>query len=176
MVTAAPAGGRPDTTDLERARAAAASVVDPELPMLTIADLGVLRSVEVEDGGRVVVTVTPTYTGCPAMATIKADVRLALAAAGLAEVEVRTALTPAWTTDWLTDRARELLGEHGIAPPGRHAPGPVDLPLLSAPAQARCPRCGSTTTREVSRFGPTPCTAQHVCGSCGEPFERMKDL
>ena len=164
------------TVDVDRAWAAVAAVPDPELPMLTIADLGVLRAVATE-GDRVVVTLTPTYTGCPALATMKADCRLALAAAGFEDTEVRTALAPAWTTDWVTDHAREVLREHGIAPPGRSAvTGPVDLPLLPPPVAVRCPRCGSSETREVSRFGPTACTAQHVCRSCAEPFERMKEL
>jgi ring-1,2-phenylacetyl-CoA epoxidase subunit PaaD len=167
--------GRSTPADLDRAHDAAAAVLDPELPMLTLADLGVLRSVTA-DGDRLVVTLTPTYTGCPALATMRADVRIALQAAGFADVDVRTALTPAWTTDWLTDHAREVLREHGIAPPGRHAAGPVELPLLAAAPTTRCPRCGSTSTRETSRFGPTPCTAQHVCASCAEPFERMKEL
>ena len=170
------AGQQLASADVERARAAAAAVRDPELPMLTIADLGVLRSV-VTEGDRVVITLTPTYTGCPALATMKADVRLALAAAGFEDTEVRVALAPAWTTDWIADRARDVLREHGIAPPGRAArPGPVDLPLLTPLTAVRCPRCGSSETRELSRFGPTPCTAQHVCRSCAEPFERMKEL
>lgn len=169
------APGTLTAADLERARGAAARVVDPELPMLTLADLGVLRSVTAR-GGCVEVTLTPTYTGCPALATMKADVRLALASAGFDEVVVHTALAPAWTTDWLTDRARQVLREHGIAPPARHAAEVVDLPLLAGPPTVRCPRCDSAGTRELSRFGPTPCTAEHACSSCGEPFERMKEL
>lgn len=158
----------------DRAELAVSSVVDPELPMLTLADLGVLRSVAME-GEQVVVTLTPTYTGCPAMATMKADVRLALAAEGFADVEVRTVLAPAWTTDWITERGRRALAEHGIVPPGP-APRSVDLPLLSAPPRPRCPQCDAAATREVSRFGAMPCTAQHVCEECGEPFERVKEL
>lgn len=163
-------------TDLARAREVAGAVVDPELPMLTLADLGVLREVTVQDG-TVVVTLTPTYTGCPALATMKADVRLALAEAGFAASEVRVALTPAWSTDWISARGRAALQVHGIAPPGPvpHA-GPTDLVLRPAPPAPTCPRCGSAATREVSRFGPTACTAQHVCGACGEPFEKVKEL
>ena len=162
-------------TDLERARSAAASVVDPELPMLTLADLGVLRSVEREEG-RVVVTITPTYTGCPAMVTMKADLRLALAAAGFADAEVRTTLSPAWTTDWITEDGRRALLEHGIAPPGTTRPRTVGLQLLSRPPDPACPRCGSTETRVVSRFGASACTSQHVCAGCGEPFDKVKEL
>jgi ring-1,2-phenylacetyl-CoA epoxidase subunit PaaD len=123
---------------------------------------------------RVQVTLTPTYTGCPALATMKADLRLALAAAGFRDVEIRVALSPAWTTDWISERGRRALREHGIAPPG--PVGPVPLRLLERPPPPACPRCGSTETREVSRFGASPCTAQHVCRSCAEPFDRMKEL
>jgi ring-1,2-phenylacetyl-CoA epoxidase subunit PaaD len=166
----------PTTVDeLARASEAAGSVVDPELPMLTLADLGVLRSVEHRDG-RVVVTITPTYTGCPALTTMKVDLRLALAAAGFPDAEIRTVLAPAWTTDWITDRGRQALREHGIAPPGQLGHGPVALRLLERRPDPACPRCGSTDTREVSRFGASPCTSQHVCRSCAEPFDRVKEL
>jgi len=160
------------TDEVELARTAAAAVVDPELPMLTLRDLGVLRSVDLEDG-RVVVTVTPTYSGCPALATMKADLRLALAAAGFADAEIRTVLAPAWTTDWITAEGRQALLAHGIAPPG---PRPVTLRLLESPPDPACPRCGSAATRTVSRFGASPCTSQHVCESCAEPFDKVKEL
>lgn len=159
-----------------RARAAAGAVVDPELPMLTLADLGVLRDVTVE-GDTVVVTLTPTYTGCPALTTMKADVRLALADAGFPDSEVRVSLSPAWSTDWISERGRAALQVHGIAPPAPVARGGrTDLVLLPSPPVPTCPRCGSSATREVSRFGPTACTAQHVCADCGEPFEKVKEL
>jgi ring-1,2-phenylacetyl-CoA epoxidase subunit PaaD len=166
-----------DGEELERARSAAAAVVDPELPMLTLADLGVLRSVELEDD-RVVVTVTPTYTGCPATATIRADLRLALAGAGFKDVDVRTTLTPAWSTDWITEAGRAALQQHGIAPPGaaRRARGPVALELLAAPPRVTCPRCGSEETGLVSRFGASACTSHHVCRACREPFDKVKEL
>jgi ring-1,2-phenylacetyl-CoA epoxidase subunit PaaD len=160
---------------IARAQKAAGAVVDPELPMLTLADLGVLRSVELLDG-RLVVTITPTYTGCPAMATMRADLRLALAAAGFPEAEVRTTLAPAWTTDWITEQGRRALHEHGIAPPGPAGPRPVALQLLERPSDPTCPRCGSTDTRVVSRFGASPCTSQHTCRSCAEPFDKVKEL
>jgi ring-1,2-phenylacetyl-CoA epoxidase subunit PaaD len=165
------------TAPVETARAVAEQVVDPEMPMLTLADLGVLRDVEVSEG-RVTVTVTPTYSGCPAMATIRADLAVALRRAGFEEVDIRTALTPAWTTDWISERGRNALREHGIAPPGavrRHGGGPVELVLLEPPAP-ECPRCGSGSTREVSRFGASSCTSLHVCGSCAEPFDKVKEL
>jgi ring-1,2-phenylacetyl-CoA epoxidase subunit PaaD len=158
----------------ERAHEVAAGVVDPELPMLTLADLGVLRAVEVE-GERVVVTITPTYTGCPAMATMKADLRVALARAGFPDVELRTALAPAWSTDWISERGLQVLREHGIAPPSPTR-GRTDLVLVPTPSAATCPRCGSSATREVSRFGASACTSLHVCGACAEPFDKVKEL
>lgn len=143
-----------------------AAVPDPELPFLTIGDLGILRSVEV-DGRRVQVRVTPTYSGCPAVDAIVEDVRRVLADAGY-EPEVETVLAPAWTTDWLTEHGRQALAEHGVAPPGR---GPV-LVALSAPVL--CPRCGSGDTEELSRFGATACKALWRCRACREPFEHFK--
>jgi ring-1,2-phenylacetyl-CoA epoxidase subunit PaaD len=164
-----------DDATMERAQAAAAAVVDPELPMLTLADLGVLRSVEL-DGSRVVVTITPTYSGCPALATMRVDLRLALAAAGFPDAEIRTTLTPAWSTDLISDDGRRALHEHGIAAPGPAPRRTVALQLLDRPPDPSCPRCGSTETRVVSLFGASPCTSQHVCRSCGEPFDKVKEL
>ena len=125
------------------AREVVATVVDPEMPMLTLDDLGVVRDVEVSDGG-VTVTITPTYSGCPALAEMRADLRAALAEAGYGCVEVRTVLSPAWSTDWISARGRRTLAEHGIAPPGKAPVGPV--PLLAPSVAVRCPRCGSPAT------------------------------
>jgi len=148
-----------------------ASVVDPEIPVLTIADLGVLRDVAEEDG-RVTVTITPTYSGCPAMETIRADIETALHGAGYADVVVRTVLAPAWTTDWISDAGREKLARFGIAPPqARTADGPVLLAI-----GVRCPQCGSPDTRLVSRFGSTSCKALRVCNACREPFDHFKTI
>ena len=161
-----------------RARAVAEAVADPEMPMVTLGDLGVLRDVAIQDG-RVVVTLTPTYLGCPAMETIKADVRIALTRAGFAEVELRITLSPAWSTDWITERGRQALREHGIAPPERPAaagPEPVALLLTTRRASATCPRCGSDSTRELSRFGSRPCASLHLCLACAEPFDKVKEL
>lgn len=164
-----------DVIRSERAiRAAVEAVADPELPLITIADLGILREVEIADtagGTHVTVTITPTYSGCPAMETIGADVRAAATAAGATDVEVRTVLAPAWTTDWITEHGRATLAENGIAPPGPvpAVGGPVGLTLT-----VRCPQCGSPDTRELSRFSGTACKALHACNACKEPFERMK--
>lgn len=155
-----------------------AQVADPEMPMLTLVDLGVVRSVTEGDSvDGVVVTLTPTYSGCPAVEVMREDVAARLHAAGYERVEVRTVLSPAWSTDWITDEGRAKLAAHGIAPPGpavRHA-GPVPL-TLGPPRGVRCPQCGSPDTVELSHFGPTPCTALRRCRACAEPFQEMKAL
>ncbi len=160
------------------ARDAVAAVVDPEMPMLTLDDLGIIRSVEQSDG-TVVVTITPTYSGCPAIEAMRADIHRALRAAGYPTVRVRTVLAPAWSTDWISDAGRRKLAEAGIAPPGR-AParpaGPIPLTLGAPPSPVRCPRCGAPATDELSRFGPTACTALRRCPACREPFEHMKEI
>lgn len=163
------------TANIELARRVAASVTDPELPMLTLADLGVLRDVSL-DGEVVVVTITPTYTGCPAVATMRADLLVALRRAGFEGV-VRTALAPAWTSDWITGRGLEALSAHGISPPSptRDA-GPVDLVLGPPTPRLTCPRCGSRETTELSRFGSTPCKSLHTCGACAETFDHVKEI
>jgi ring-1,2-phenylacetyl-CoA epoxidase subunit PaaD len=160
------------------ARDIAGSVADPELPMLTIADLGILRDVAVA-GGRAIVTITPTYSGCPAMGAIRADVTAYLHRAGFADVEVRTSLRPAWSSDWITAEGRHKLAESGIAPPGpapsRPVPGhPVPLTLTRRAPHVRCPRCGSPDTVETSAFGATACKALRRCNECAEPFEQVK--
>ncbi|MGH3876192.1 MAG: 1,2-phenylacetyl-CoA epoxidase subunit PaaD [Actinophytocola sp.] len=159
------------------ARSVAESVLDPELPVLTLADLGVLRSVSEHDG-RVVVEITPTYTGCPALEEMRADLRRRLGAAGYGEVEVRTVLSPAWTTDWISEAGRRKLAEHGIAPPSRVGPrsGPVPLNLTPPVSRVCCPRCGSADTTELSRFSATACKALRRCESCREPFEHVKEF
>ncbi len=158
---------------VDDARTAAASVLDPEVPVLTIADLGVLRDVTMADDGTVTVTITPTYSGCPAMDVIRRDVESAVRAAGFERVEVRTVLLPAWTTDWMTEQGRQALWEYGIAPPGRRTPshGPVSLAF-----SVRCPQCGSADTRESSRFGSTACKSLWVCRACREPFDHFKAI
>jgi len=153
-------------------RAAAGAVPDPEIPVLTLDDLGIVRDLRVAPDGTVEVDLTPTYTGCPATAVIAADVEAALRSAGAERVAVRTVLSPAWTTDWISDRGRHRLREYGIAPPGPVRPGGA-VPLTLSP---RCPRCGSPDTRQTSRFGSTPCKALWVCRSCAEPFDAFKPI
>lgn len=161
--------------DLDRARRAAAAVVDPELPMLTLADLGVLRAVELE-GSEIVVTLTPTYSGCPALDVMRADVVRAVEDAGFDEVRVRTELTPPWTTDDMTATGRARLAAHGIAPPGPapQSDGPVLVQLGRPPEAVVCPHCGHRETELISRFGATACKALRRCPSCAEPFEHFK--
>ncbi|BBH70506.1 phenylacetate-CoA oxygenase subunit PaaJ [Actinoplanes sp. OR16] len=155
-----------------------ASVVDPELPMITLAELGVVRDVR-EEGASVVVTVTPTYSGCPAMDSIRSDIRGSLLRAGFARVDVRTVIAPAWTTDWISETGRRKLAEAGIAPPGpapRRAAGPVPLALTTRPAAVACPRCGHADTETVTAFGATACRDLRRCPACREPFEHMKEI
>jgi ring-1,2-phenylacetyl-CoA epoxidase subunit PaaD len=156
----------------------AETVTDPELPTLTLADLGVLRDVRTEHG-TVVVEITPTYTGCPAMGVMRADLVHALHSAGFPDVEVRTVLAPAWTTDWITDAGRRKLAEGGIAPPGpapTRPEGPVPLQLGPPRRTAACPLCGSPDTVEISEFGATACKALRRCRACLEPFEHVKEI
>jgi ring-1,2-phenylacetyl-CoA epoxidase subunit PaaD len=157
----------------EHAWAVAATVTDPEVPVLTIEDLGVLRTVEVS-GDSAVVTLTPTYSGCPALDTMRDDVILALTAAGYGPVEVRSTLSPAWTTDWMTDAGKRKLTEYGIAPPTGRAG--VRSGLIRLQLAVKCPRCGSLDTREVAHFGSTSCKALYECRACLEPFDHFKVL
>jgi ring-1,2-phenylacetyl-CoA epoxidase subunit PaaD len=160
------------------ARVLAGRVADPEIPVLTIEDLGILRDVVVDDDGNVEVTVTPTYIGCPALDVIRDEVTRTLREHGYGEVRVRTVLAPAWTTDWLSAEGRAKLAAYGIAPPGQPGrAGPVLVQLTTGPREpVACPRCGSADTREVSRFGSTACKAHHTCRACLEPFDHFKTL
>ncbi len=144
-----------------------AAVVDPEVPVLTIGDLGVLRGVTVAADGAVAVTITPTYSGCPALGVIEEDIVSVLKAAGYERVAVNTVLSPPWTTDWMTEDARHRLNDYGIAPPG---PAGADAePVV-------CPQCSATETTVVSPFGSTACKALMVCEVCREPFDHFKAI
>ncbi|MFI8067916.1 1,2-phenylacetyl-CoA epoxidase subunit PaaD [Streptomyces sp. NPDC086033] len=164
-----------------RARDIAAGVPDPELPMLTLSDLGVLRGIDLDKYGSVVVQLTPTYAGCPAVAEMRAEVATRLRTAGFPDVRVVTVLDPPWTTDWITAEGRRKLVEHGIAPPGARRPAHsattrVWLSLTPHPAGVPCPRCASIDTEELSRFAATACTALRRCRACLEPFPHIKEL
>ncbi|SCF25788.1 ring-1,2-phenylacetyl-CoA epoxidase subunit PaaD [Micromonospora carbonacea] len=156
-----------------------AAVVDPEIRVITIDELGILRAVDQDPAtGRVTVTITPTYTGCPAMDVIRADIRRALAAAGHSDADVRTVYSPAWSTDWISAAGRAKLAAAGIAPPPAVTPGGAAgagtvVPLTLA---VRCPLCGSAETEQVSRFGSTACKALWRCRACREPFDHLKAL
>ncbi|MCO5129463.1 MAG: phenylacetate-CoA oxygenase subunit PaaJ [Xanthobacteraceae bacterium] len=162
-------GAASDTELRRRAWDAAAQVVDPEIPVLTIADLGVLRDVSIRDG-EIEVAITPTYSGCPAMNMIAVEIELALERAGLGRPVVRTVLSPAWTTDWMSDDGRRKLRDYGIAPP---RPGGGRRALFGV-EEVACPQCGSTDTATLSEFGSTSCKALWRCNSCREPFDYFK--
>jgi len=160
------------------ARAAAGAVTDPEIPVLTLADLGILREV-VFDGQRLRVTLTPTYTGCPATQVIEQDVREALAAQGWPDAEVRTAMSPPWSSDWISQEGREKLRAYGIAPPGpvprEHAPIRLTGRAGStAQAGPSCPRCTSRRVERLAEHGSTACKALYRCLACREPFDYFK--
>jgi ring-1,2-phenylacetyl-CoA epoxidase subunit PaaD len=164
-------------TTASRAWRILADVADPEIPVLSVLDLGIVRAIyETADGHRVAVTLTPTYSGCPATEVITHDVREALAAA-YDEVEVRIQLSPAWTTDWLTETGRAKMLGYGIAPPNGTAPQPSGraiLPIVDVTAPRGCPLCGSSDVEELAAFGSTPCKALWRCRSCREPFDYFK--
>ncbi|MBS0393210.1 MAG: phenylacetate-CoA oxygenase subunit PaaJ [Proteobacteria bacterium] len=158
--------------DLARARAVLAGVPDPEIPVLSLVDLGVIRSVEWGEDGRLRVGLSPTYSGCPATGVIRADVVAALVSAGFPTVQVHDVLAPPWTSDWISDDGRRKLEAYGIAPP----PAPVASvrALAATDGPPRCPRCRSANTELLSEFGSTPCKALHRCRTCLEPFDRFK--
>ncbi|MEM9562648.1 MAG: 1,2-phenylacetyl-CoA epoxidase subunit PaaD [Actinomycetota bacterium] len=161
--------------DLDRYRAAVSAVCDPELPPLTLVDLGILRSVEADADGTVVITVTPTYSGCPAVEYIEGEITRVLEAVGCDRFRVVRSFSPAWSTDWMTDEGRRKLLDLGIAPPGS-GPIPITLGRRSEPPAVVCPRCGSTATEEISRFGSTACKSLYRCTACAEPFDHFKAI
>ena len=153
-----------------------AGVPDPEIPVISVVDLGIVRDVR-DQGGELQITVTPTYSGCPATQVIEASIRRALADAGL-DATVRTSLAPAWTTDCMTAAGREKLARFSIAPPGtRAADAPVPMRFVrAAPATVACPHCGSSDTERLAEFGSTACKALYRCRACREPFDYFKPL
>ena len=153
------------TATTDRLREALATVVDPEIPVLTITDLGILRDVTETPDGEVIVTITPTYSGCPAMDHLRAEIERVLREIGRDRVQVLTTFQPAWTTDWMTPEAKAKLAAYGIAPPRTQLTDPI-----------LCPRCSDEGSRLVSEFGATACKALRVCANCGEPFDHFKEI
>ena len=174
---ACPAGRTAEPANLNAVRERVGSIPDPEIPVVTLTELGILRSVE-ELAGRIVVTLTPTYSGCPATESIRDDVLAALRELGHPDAEVVLTLSPPWSTDWMLPAAHEKLRAYGIAPPGEHCgndttsviqfrhPGETSGPV--------CPRCSSPNVTEISSFGSTPCKALYRCRACAEPFDYFK--
>jgi len=161
-VPPSPAGGLPSSLDLSVVREIVGAIPDPEIPVITIEELGILRGVD-RQGERIVVTITPTYSGCPAMEMIRGQILEVLTARGVDDVQVRTVYSPAWTTEWLSEDAKHKLVAFGIAPPGQ-----ADTVV--------CPRCRSDRVSTVSFFGSTACKALMVCDTCSEPFDWFKNL
>lgn len=173
------------TTAQQLAWEIAAGVCDPEIPVLTIEDLGILRAVEVDDGGRpgpaagkptVRITITPTYSGCPAMDAIREDLVRVFAAEGYLDVSVSMVLAPAWTTDWMSDAGKAKLEEYGIAAPSGQASAGGHSGRVRLQLAVKCPQCQSLNTKEITRFGSTSCKALYVCRDCKEPFDYFKVL
>lgn len=159
-----------DQTTADRIRDVLEGVPDPEIPVVSVVELGIVRGLEAGADGKLTVRITPTYTGCPATQVIEQSVRDALDAAGYRHVALQTVLSPAWSTDMISDVGREKLRAYGIAPPPKGAANNS----LRAQDIIECPRCNSANTREISRFGSTPCKALWQCNSCHEPFDRFK--
>ena len=164
---------------VERAREVLESVLDPEVPVLSVVDLGIVRDVVDDDAGGLVVVVTPTYSGCPATEVIAAGIVDALRDAGLGPARVEMRRAPAWTTDWISESGRRKLRDYGIVPPGPTAPmqaAPIRIVPRAGVAALPCPRCESTNTERLSAFGATACKALWRCRACGEPFEHFKPI
>jgi ring-1,2-phenylacetyl-CoA epoxidase subunit PaaD len=169
------ASGARDRLWRDKVLAVLDTVMDPEVPVLSVRELGIVRDVRTSDDGAVVVTVTPTYSGCPAIRVIEQDIRTALERAGYARVEIRTTYAPAWTTDWIEPAARAKLKAYGIAPPGRAESGGL-VQLLRARPAVQCPYCDSYDTELRSEFGSTACKSVCWCRSCRQPFELFKSI
>lgn len=160
---------------IDQAWAALRAVPDPEIPVISVTELGIVRDLRLVDDGAVEVIVTPTYSGCPATELIEQEIVAALQAAGASDVRVRTQLAPAWTTDWIDSDARERLRAYGIVPSGEREASDTRA-IAFVPRQLACPRCGSTDTERLSQFGATACKALYRCRACREPFEYFKPL
>jgi len=161
-------------SDLDEIRIWLGEVPDPEVPAVSVMDLGIVRDVR-WDGDELVVAITPTYSGCPATSVIALDIEMALRAKGIENLRIERRLSPPWTTDWITQEGRQRLQAYGIAPPAETAdkPSPFDR-FLRKPLTIACPRCSSEDTARISEFGSTPCKAQYQCRACLEPFDYFK--
>ncbi len=168
-------GRSPDEISFEEICDAVGRVPDPEVPVLTIEDLGVLRNIEQLDG-KIVVTLTPTYSGCPAMKYIDDGVRSVLAEAGHTDAIVNTVFSPAWTTEWMSQEGKEKLVAYGIAAPHSVSAAPTGSVMFTRRRPVACPQCGSTDTSVISEFGSTACKALYRCKSCSEPFDYFKEI
>jgi len=148
------------------------NVMDPEVPVLSVIDLGIIRNIEIKEK-QVEITITPTYTGCPAMDVISMNIRLVLMEKGIREVKINSVLSPAWTTDWMTEKGKQKLLEYGIAPPN---PKQLvcDTHYFAAEEAIQCPHCSSYHTQRISEFGSTACKSLYVCNDCKEPFDYFK--
>ena len=166
---------RPDLPSRERILAILDTVKDPEVPVLSVRELGIVREVDVSPSGAVTVTVTPTYSGCPAILVIERDIVSAIEAAGISPVHVQTTLSPPWTTDWIMPEARARLKAYGIAPPGRAETGGL-VQLMRVRPGTQCPFCDSFETEVRSEFGSTACKSLCWCRSCRQPFEEFKAI
>ncbi len=160
----------PDTNQVWEALA---QIPDPEIPVINVVEMGIVRGVTIE-GNKATITMTPTFSGCPALHLIREQLEQTTRSLGFGEVEVKTVLSPAWSTDWITPEARERLRQYGIAPPQPTHPQSTLIQLEASPT--RCPRCGSLNTSVKNTFGPTLCKAIHVCNDCKEPFESFKSV
>lgn len=157
----------------EQVWAALAQIPDPEIPVINVVEMGIVRGVVIE-GNKATVTMTPTFSGCPALHLIREQLEQTTRSLGFDQVEVKTVLSPAWTTDWITANAKERLRQYGIAPPKPKSE--QDSLIQLEPSPTRCPRCGSLNTSVKNTFGPTLCKAIHVCNNCQEPFESFKTV
>lgn len=163
-----------DDAQLARAWSLLEQVPDPEIPVISVCELGIVRRLRF-DGDRLDVDVTPTYSGCPATEVISADIRAALERGGFTNVKVNMVLSPPWTTDAISEAGRAKLRAYGIAPPPRVLPG-AEQAIRFATRAAQCPRCGAGEAERISEFGSTPCKALYRCNACGEPFDLFKPL
>ncbi len=148
-------------------------IPDPDIPVVSIVELGIVRNVENNDAEKWIVTITPSYSGCPAMAVFREDIKTVLLESGAKEVELKISYSPAWTTDWLSETTREKMRKHGIAPPETNSSQSVEL-FADSKRKITCPHCGKNETHRTSQFGSTPCKALWYCDSCHQPFEYFK--